>query len=150
MYFQCSFLVLIRFMAYKMSFPVNFWLLPVKFPSKNFYSTKRSVFGFQGESLKKLLSYCAYFYRYEHFGKILAVYCKLVSQLVLQGRKCCKPSTSSSICPIRLRPTSFEPQFNFKQMLLHLNIFSLLFQNLRHKNLQSSILKLRKIKSSCL
>jgi len=34
---------------------------------ENFYSTKRYVFEFQGESLDQFLSYRAHFRRYEHF-----------------------------------------------------------------------------------
>ena len=51
--------------------PVNFWFIsgeiPADFFLENFYSTKRFVFEFQGESLELLLSYLAHFRRYHHF-----------------------------------------------------------------------------------
>ena len=56
----------------KCHFRSIFGSFPVTFPSKNFfggnfYSTKRFVFKFQGESLELFLSYHAQFRRYEHF-----------------------------------------------------------------------------------
>ena len=48
------------------------------------------------------------------------------ARLDLARLKICNPSIPSSTSPIRLRPTSFEPQFNFEQLLLHLNSFTLL------------------------
>jgi len=56
----------------KMSVPVNFRFISgeisaEKFFLEKFYSTKRYVFEFQGESLDQFLSFRAHFRRYEHF-----------------------------------------------------------------------------------
>ena len=49
-------------------FLVHFrWNSHQKFFLENFYSTKRFVFDFQGESLEQFLRYRAYVRRYEHF-----------------------------------------------------------------------------------
>jgi len=60
-----------------MSFPVNFWFISgeisvEKILMENFYSTKRLVFEFQGESPEQFLSYRAHFRRYlEDLGSLL-------------------------------------------------------------------------------